>query len=61
MLVCDYIVERIDGDVYKRQVVELLHFFRPEQKFGSLEQLKAQVGEDIVYGKEWLQTHPVIC
>ena len=41
--------------------MELLHFCRPEQKFGSLEQLKAQVGEDIVYGKEWLQTHPVIC
>ncbi len=51
-----------DEDLYGKEiVVELLHFCRPEQKFGSLEQLKAQVGEDIVYGKEWFQTHPVIC
>ncbi len=35
------------GDLYDRCLsVELLHFLRPEQKFGSLDELKAQIGRD---------------
>lgn len=39
---------RFDGNLYGKEiVVELLSFKRPEQKFDNVEQLKAQMEEDI--------------
>lgn len=42
------------GDVYGKEVsVEFRAFERPEQKFGSVEELKARVDEDIRFGREF--------
>ena len=41
-----------DGDLYGKELtVEFYAFHRPEQKFESLEQLKAQLAEDIQWGR----------
>ena len=43
-----------EGDYYGKQIrVDLLSFVRPEQKFASLDALKAQIGSDIARGREW--------
>lgn len=40
------------GDAYEKEVkIELIEFRRPERKFNSVEELKAQVDQDIAYGK----------
>ncbi len=42
------------GEVYgKEATVELRAFERPEQKFGSVEELKARVDADIRFGREY--------
>ena len=42
------------GDVYGKEVtVEFHAFVRPEQKFGSVEELKARVDADIRFGREY--------
>lgn len=44
-----------DGDLYGKELtVEFYAFHRPEQKFESLEQLKAQLAEDIQWGRQWI-------
>lgn len=43
--------ENIYGQIIK---VNLLDFVRPEKKFDSLENLVAQMNEDICYGKEYI-------
>ena len=43
-----------DGDVYGEEItVEFCAFERPEQKFASVEELKARVDADIRYGREY--------
>lgn len=43
-------------DIYGREAeVQLLHFCRPEQKFESVEALKAQMQKDIRSGKEYFR------
>ena len=45
-----------DGDLYGRHMAVRFHkFLRPEQKFGSLEELKAQIYLDAKVAKELLQ------
>ncbi|MBQ6733845.1 MAG: bifunctional riboflavin kinase/FAD synthetase [Lachnospiraceae bacterium] len=42
-----------EGDLYgKRAVVELISFLRPEQRFASLDALKAQLQSDIARGRQ---------
>jgi riboflavin kinase/FMN adenylyltransferase len=42
-----------DGDLYEKEItVYLHHFHRPEQKFESLDALKAQIALDVAAGKE---------
>lgn len=46
-----------DGDLYGRElVVEFYAFHRPEQKFQTLEDLKAQLAEDVQWGRKWLKS-----
>lgn len=45
------------GDAYGKDVeVEFCTFERPENRFGSLKELKAQVDSDILFGKEYFRT-----
>ncbi|MDO5591078.1 MAG: bifunctional riboflavin kinase/FAD synthetase [Lachnospiraceae bacterium] len=42
------------GDAYGKNVkIELLQFERPEQKFASIDEMKARVSKDIEYGSEY--------
>ena len=44
-----------DGDLYGKELtVEFYAFRRPEQKFDSLDQLKAQLTDDINWGHQWI-------
>ena len=41
-------ISGFSGDIYGRTIqVRLLEFIRPEKKFGSVEELKAQIAEDL--------------
>lgn len=43
-----------DRDIYGEHLrVELIHFHRDEMKFGSIEPLKAQIGNDIIAAKKY--------
>ena len=45
-----------DGDLYgKRILLTFLKFLRPEQKFDSLEELKAQILKDAQQTREWIR------
>lgn len=45
-----------DGDLYGRHLkVEFLEFERPEQKFHSLEELKARILSDVYWGKSQMK------
>ena len=45
-----------DGDLYGQTVeVDLHHYLRPEGKFGSLEELAAQIGRDAEQARELLK------
>ncbi len=45
-----------DGDAYGKTVrTELLEFRRPEQKFGSVEEMRACVNQDIAYGRGYFE------
>lgn len=53
MLIESYLFD-YEGNAYEKEVaIQLYHFKRPEQKFGSVEEMKAQVTEDIAFGKEY--------
>lgn len=44
------------GDAYGKEVVIHIHEYkRPEQKFASIEEMKAQVDSDIAYAKEFFE------
>lgn len=44
------------GDIYgKTAHISLLHFVRPEQKFHSLEELKAMIDLNVLQGKEYFE------
>lgn len=46
-----------EGNLYGTIIeVELLHFVRPERRFDSIEQLKAQIQKDSVSAKDFLNT-----
>ena len=46
------------GDAYGKEVeIQLYHFKRPEQKFESIEMMKAQIDQDIAYAKEFFRYH----
>ena len=52
----------LDKDLYGKNIeVQLLNFERPEQKFDSLEQLKAQLEKDKEYGLSYLDKKKVLC
>ena len=52
----------LDEDLYGKDVeVQLLNFERPEQKFDSLEQLRAQLERDKEYGLSYLDKKRVLC
>nr|WP_221626737.1 bifunctional riboflavin kinase/FAD synthetase [Cohnella lubricantis] len=43
------------GDLYGRSLkVQFRHYLRPEMKFGSLDDLVAQIREDAIAAEEWL-------
>ena len=43
-----------DGDLYGQRVkVDYLLFVRPEQKFPSVDALKAQIAEDTAFARAW--------
>lgn len=45
-----------DGDLYGQEIfVKLYAYERPERKFADLEQLKAQMHRDIVFGRDYFQ------
>ena len=45
-----------EGNAYGKHVqIELHRFKRPEQKFASVDEMKAQVGQDISYAKEYFK------
>ena len=47
------------GDLYGKEITVAFHeFLRPEQKFGSLAELKAQIATDIANGRESLKPSP---
>ena len=46
------------GDAYGKEVTVEFHAFdRPEQRFGSVEELKARVDADIRFGQEYFSSH----
>jgi riboflavin kinase/FMN adenylyltransferase len=46
-------IQGFDGDLYGQRVpVEFLEFIRPEVKFGSIDELKAQIHKDSVVARE---------
>lgn len=46
------------GDAYGKEVTVEFHAFdRPEQRFGSVEELKARVNADIRFGREYFSSH----
>lgn len=48
-----------DGDLYGRELaVEFCHKLRDEEKFDSLEILKARIAQDIEDAKAWFARHP---
>ena len=51
----------LDADLYGMPIeVQLLHFVRPEKKFDSLDQLKAQLERDKEYGRAYLDNHGLL-
>ncbi len=51
-----------DGDLYGKNIeVQLLNFERPEQKFDSMEELKAQLQRDKEYAQTYLDNHRMPC
>ncbi len=47
-----------EGDLYDREIsVTLLAFRRPEQRFSSVEELSAQMHEDIEAGRKFFAAH----
>ncbi len=51
-----------DGDLYGKNIeVQLLNFERPERKFGSVEELKAQINRDKEYALSYLDKNKALC
>ena len=54
LLCCESFIYDFDKDIYGSPIeVELLKFVRPEMKFDSVEELKAQMEADIAGGREY--------
>ncbi|MBO4900890.1 MAG: riboflavin biosynthesis protein RibF [Lachnospiraceae bacterium] len=54
LLCCESFIYDFDKDIYGSPIeVELLKFVRPEMKFASVEELKAQMEADIAGGREY--------
>lgn len=50
----------LNEDIYGKMIeVQLLAFDRPEQKFGSLEELKARIEKDKQFAAEYFERNPV--
>lgn len=50
----------LDEDIYGKMIeVQLLAFDRPEQKFGSLEELKARIEKDKEFAAEYFERNPI--
>jgi len=48
-----------DGDLYGQQIrVEFYDYLRPEQKFGDLGELRAEVARNAQQVRAWAQAHP---
>lgn len=59
-LLVEVFVFGFEGDAYGKEIsVEFCAFERPETKFHSVEELKAQVDADIEYGKQYFSDHSV--
>lgn len=53
-------VLNFSGDLYNAQVtMHYLHFLRPEQKFESLDALKAQLALDVHHASEYFAANPL--
>lgn len=49
----------LEENIYGKNIeVQLLNFERPEQKFGSLEELKARIEQDKEYAAAYFRSHP---
>lgn len=49
----------LEGDLYGKQIeVQLLNFERPEQKFASLDELRARIDRDKAYAAAYFEAHP---
>ena len=50
----------LDEDLYGKNIeVQLLNFERPEQRFETLEELKARIEKDKEYAAEYFRTHTI--
>lgn len=50
----------LDEDLYGKNIeVQLLNFERPEQRFETLEELKARIKKDKEYAAEYFRTHTI--
>lgn len=55
MLIESYLFD-YEGNAYGKDVeIQLFEFRRPEQKFDSVESMKAQIDSDIAFGKEYFR------
>jgi riboflavin kinase/FMN adenylyltransferase len=47
-----------EGDIYgARLEVRFLHRIRGEKKFASVDELRAQIAQDVAEGQAWWQEH----
>ncbi|MCD8370742.1 MAG: riboflavin biosynthesis protein RibF [Clostridiales bacterium] len=51
----------VERELYGKEIeVQLYHFERPEQKFGSLDELRARIEMDKEYAAGYLKEHPAV-
>lgn len=47
---------RFQGDIYGEEAkAEIIEFLRPEEKFGSIEELKARIKQDVIAAKNYFE------
>ena len=49
--------DNVTASEVEQAIIQLYHFKRPEQKFESIEMMKAQIDQDIAYAKEFFRYH----